>query len=263
MEGADALWLMRATGNLMLALDTSTRTVSLGLYDGHQVLYELIWSGGDYHTVELAPAVADAFRKTGLEIAALGALAVALGPGSFTGLRVGLALAKGLALARKLPLIGVPTLDYLAAAQPGPGRQAAPDRAGTQAGPYDTLAAPRLAAVLRAGRGRLAVGWYHWADAGVDLQGGWQPMAPVEVLTLPDFARKITQADRVCGELSEDDRQNLSRLAPATQLASPAAGLRRPGYLAELAWKRWKAGQVDSPAGLSPIYLHYNDPIPA
>lgn len=268
---------MRATGNLILALDTSTRTVGLGLYDGHQVLYESIWSGGDYHTVELAPAVADAFRKTGLEISALGALAVALGPGSFTGLRVGLALAKGLALARKLPLVGVPTLDYLAAAQPGPGRAGAVKdgvaqaaEAGQLAFAELTWAAPRLAAVLRAGRSRLAVGWYHWIEEGanlpanlpITLQAGWHPMAPVEVLTLPDLAQKITSVDRVCGELSEEDRQTLLRLAPAAQLASPAAGLRRPGYLAELAWKRWKAGQVDAPAGLAPIYLHYNDPIP-
>lgn len=227
---------MGASGGLILALDTSTRTVGLALYDGVQVLSEAVWTSHDYHTVELAPAIAEAFHKTGLESGALGALAVALGPGSFTGLRVGLALAKGLALARHLPIVGIPTLDILAAAQP-------------------RLDLP-LAAALRAGRGRLAVSWYHNGESG------WQPIRPVEVLTLPDLAKKAQTPTLVCGELSEEDRQELLRAAPQVILASPAASLRRPGYLAELGWKRWKAGQVDEPAGLAPIYLHYNDPIP-
>ncbi len=227
---------MGASGGLILALDTSTRTVGLALYDGASVLSEAAWTSQDYHTVELAPAIAEAFHKTGLEPGGLGALAVALGPGSFTGLRVGLALAKGLALARRLPIVGVPTLDILAAAQP-------------------LLDLP-LAATLRAGRGRLAVGWYRRGAAG------WQSDQPVEVLTLPDLVKKIQLPTLVCGELSDEERQGLQRAAPQVILASPAASLRRPGYLAELGWKRWKAGQVDEPAGLAPIYLHYNDPIP-
>lgn len=233
---------MRMSGSLILALDTSTRTVGLALYDGVQVLSEAAWTSNDYHTVELAPAIAEAFQKTGLEAGALGALAVALGPGSFTGLRVGLALAKGLALARKLPIVGIPTLDILAAAQPLPRSQSA--------------APMQLAAVLRAGRGRLAVGWYR------EKEQCWQPAQPVEVLTLADLVKKIQSPTLVSGELSDEERQGLLRDAPQAVLATPAGSLRHPAYLAELAWKRWKAGQVDAPAGLAPIYLHYNDPIP-
>ncbi len=231
---------MRANGNVMLAMDTSTRTVGLALYDGAQTLSEAAWSSNDYHTVELAPAAAEALVKTGRTVEDLVALAVALGPGSFTGLRVGLALAKGLAVARKLPIVGVPTLDFLAAAQPPPSGDVV-----------------RMAAVLRAGRGRLAVAWF---QPGA---GGWQPAQPVEVLTLPDLAKKITAPVWVCGELDAAERTLLPTLAPQVALASPAACLRRPAYLAELAWARWKRGEVDDPAGLSPIYLHYNDPIPA
>jgi tRNA threonylcarbamoyladenosine biosynthesis protein TsaB len=227
---------MAATGSIILAMDTSTRAVGLALYDGAQVLSEAVWTSNDYHTVELAPAIAEAFQKTGLDAGALGALAVALGPGSFTGLRVGLALAKGLAMARQLPMVGIPTLDILAAAQP---RQALP-----------------LAAVLRAGRGRLAVGWYQL------VEDAWQSSQPVEVLSLPDLAKKVQTATLVCGELSQEERQGLQQSAPQALLATPAASLRRPAYLAELGWKRWKAGQIDPPAGLAPIYLHYNDPIP-
>ncbi len=228
---------MRSSATCLLALDTSTRAVGLALYDGTQVLSEATWTSQDYHTVELAPAVWDAFQKTGIEIDHLGAVGVATGPGSFTGLRVGLALAKGLALARHLPLVGIPTLDALAAAQP--------------------VIRPDMAAVLRAGRGRLAVGWYK-ASGQV-----WQVAGKVEVLTPEGLAQKITSPTLVCGELSEEERGLLKHSRPHIHLASPAGSLRRPAFLAEIAWQRWKDGQIDEPATLAPIYLHYNDPIPA
>ena len=74
--------------------------------------------------------------------------------------------------------------------------------------------------------------------------------------------QQIETPTLVCGELSAEERQVLARRRKSIQLATPAQSVRRPSYLAELAWKRWKAGQVDPPAELSPIYLHYNDPIP-
>jgi tRNA threonylcarbamoyladenosine biosynthesis protein TsaB len=227
---------MRSASSILLAVDTSTRLVGLALYDGVQVLSESSWSSMDYHTVELAPAVAEALSKANIHAEALGALAVALGPGSFTGLRIGMALAKGLALVRHIPMIGIPTLDILAAAQP--------------------VHPTRMAAVLRAGRGRLAVGWYEAQDSA------WKLVKEVEVCTPEELVQRIDGPTFVCGELSEAEREFLGHHHPHLRLASPAQSLRRPGFLAELAWKRWKAGATDDPASLSPIYLHYNDPIP-
>jgi tRNA threonylcarbamoyladenosine biosynthesis protein TsaB len=228
---------MRGTPPVILALDTSTRTVGLALYDGSQVLYETAWTSQDYHTVELAPAVAEAFERTGLKMNALAAVAAATGPGSFTGLRVGLALAKGLVIARRLALVGVPTLDALAAAQP-----VQPDL-------------PLLTA-LRAGRGRLAVCSYH---AGPD---GWQSDGVIEVVTLDGLAEKIPTPACIAGELSDEERRWLKEHKPEARVASPAQSHRRPSFLAELGWNRWQAGKTDDPAGLAPIYIHYNDPIP-
>ena len=110
--------MTRGMDPILLGLDTSTRSVGLALYDGTQVLSEAVWTSHDHHTVELAPAVGDMLSRAGLEPSHLSAVAAATGPGSFTGLRIGLALAKGLALARRLPLVGIPSLDVLAAAQP-------------------------------------------------------------------------------------------------------------------------------------------------
>ena len=234
--GKQATGTRISSGSSLLAIDTSTRTVGLAIHNGHQVSGEFSWTSLDYHTVELAPAVTDLLAKTRLKPAQLGALAVALGPGSFTGLRIGLALAKGLALAQDIPLIGIPTLDILAAGQP-------------------ILSIP-LVAVLQAGRGRLAVAWYQVTE------DEWKPTTQVEILTPQELSERIQSPTWVCGEFTEEERRLLSRKRKNVQLASPALSLRRPAFLAELAFKRWQAGQVDDPASLAPIYLHYNDPIP-
>jgi tRNA threonylcarbamoyladenosine biosynthesis protein TsaB len=211
--------------------------MGLALYDGVRVVGEAVWASRDHHTVELAPAVDETLKRASLTVADLTALAVAAGPGSFTGLRIGLALAKGLALSRRLPLIGVPTLDALAAAQP--------------------LSDLPMAAILQAGRGRLGVGWYHV------VEGAWKSDAEVAVLDATLLARRIQQPTLVCGELTEEERHVLGRKYKNVILASPAQSLRRPSFLAELAWKRWQAGQTDDPTTLAPIYLHIGEPIPA
>ncbi len=223
---------------MLLAIDTSTAQTGLALYDGVQVVAEWVWVTRLNHTRELAPALASLLERVGAGVDSLQALGVAIGPGSFTSLRVGLAFAKGLALGRGLPLVGVPTLDVVAAAVPLPP-------AGAEAG-----SPPRLAAVLQAGRGRLALVWYRAAAAG------WQAEGPAQVTTAEELAARIRRPTLVCGELTAEDVRLLRRRFKNVSLASPAQCVRRPALLAELAWRRWQAGQVDSPASLAPIYLH-------
>ena len=162
------------------------------------------------------------------------ALGVALGPGSFTSLRVGLSLVKGLALARHLPLIGIPTLDILAAAQPASKLP--------------------LAVAIQAGRGRLAVGWYK------SSKNGWQATGPARVVTVEALMDEVKSPFIVCGEFTAEERQKLAKKAEI-HLASPAQSVRRPAVLAELAWARWQTGEVDDEASLAPIYLHVAEPI--
>ncbi len=103
---------------MLLAIDTATHATGVCLADRAQVLAEHVWHSGRYHTVELAPEVAVLLQRNQVALTDLEAVAVASGPGSYTGLRIGMALAKGIALALRIPLIGVPTLDILAAGQP-------------------------------------------------------------------------------------------------------------------------------------------------
>lgn len=215
---------------MILAIDTSTAQLGLALYDGATVAAELTWTSRQRHTVELAPALSGLLSRIGFTMGDLSALGVAIGPGSFTSLRVGLAFVKGLALARHLPVIGVPTLDVVAASVP------------VQAVP--------LAAVIQAGRGRIAVGWYKASE------NGWQAEGPVRTTNADELAELIHHPTLIVGELNADERQRLARKRRNIQLASAAQSVRRPALLAELAWVRWQAGQVDDAASLAPIYLH-------
>ena len=222
---------------MLLAVDTSTLWIGLALYDGKCVVSEETWLSQNHHSVELAPALSSLLERSGVAGHDLSALAIALGPGSFTSLRIGLAFIKGLALALHLPVVGVPSLDILAEAQP--------------------VREQPLAVILQAGRGRLAVGWYR------SQAGRWLSSGEPEMTTAEELAQSIRKPTLVCGELSNDERLLLARKHKNVILASPAQSLRRPGFLAEIAWKRWQAGQVDEPVALAPLYLHVAEPIPA
>lgn len=219
---------------MLLAVDTSTAQVGLALYDGSQVISEYAWRSSQRHTVELAPAISELLARCGLTIEDIHALGVALGPGSFTSLRVGLSLVKGLALSRHLPLIGVPTLDILATAQP--------------------VSKLPLAVLIQAGRGRYALSWYK------SSRKEWQAAGSARVVTIDALLNEIKDSSIVCGELTSKDRHKIEENAHV-HLASPAQSVRRPAILAELAWARWQAGEVDDEASLAPIYLHTAEPI--
>ncbi|MBI1794406.1 MAG: tRNA (adenosine(37)-N6)-threonylcarbamoyltransferase complex dimerization subunit type 1 TsaB [Chloroflexi bacterium] len=222
---------------MLLAVDTSTAQVGLALFNDAQVAAEMIWHSHQHHTVELAPALAELLKRTGIALNDVQALGVAIGPGSFTSLRVGLSFIKGLALARRLPIVGIPTLDILAAVQPASKLP--------------------LAAVLEAGRGRIALGWYKFE------KHVWQADGDPQVTTVDALADSIDKPTLVAGELSGEERQRLARKKVNVQLAAPSSCVRRPAVLAELAFARWQAGKVNEPASLAPIYLHLAGPIQA
>jgi tRNA threonylcarbamoyladenosine biosynthesis protein TsaB len=150
---------------MLLAIDTSTRWAGLALYDGAHVVSESVWQSQSQHTVEVAPAIDALLAKSGVKPADLRVVAAALGPGSFTSLRIGLGLAKGLALSLGIPIVGIPTLDFLAVSQP--------------------VRDLPMAAVLQAGRDRLAVGWYR-VEAGT-----WTSYGELQVMHIEELAAQI------------------------------------------------------------------------
>lgn len=226
---------------MLLAVDTSTAQIGLGLFDGVQVVAESIWYSRQHHTTELAPAVAELLRRADSSMRDVQAIGVAIGPGSFTALRVGMALVKGLALSRKLPLVGIRTLQILAAGQPATKLP--------------------LIAVLQAGRGRIAAERFRHTEDQASGEMAWKSQGEAEITTADALADSIEKPTLVAGELTAGERQRLARKKVNVLLAPPPLCVRRPSILAQLAWARWQSGRLDEPESLAPVYLQLPQPL--
>lgn len=230
---------------MLLAIDTATRFISLALYDGIEILAESTWQSLNQHTEQLAPAVYQMMDRGEYEMSDLHALAVSTGPGSYTGLRIGIALAKGFATALKLPLIGVSTLDTLAASQPN----------------YQTGGG--LVVAVQAGRGRVIVRSYRWQ------KGRWTSRTEPRIVRWESLSEHIDGPAFVTGEI---DAEGMAALHEAQANGVPlnvvpaASRMRRAGYLAQIAWDRLQAS--GSPAEefhaskLVPVYLQSEESQP-
>jgi len=104
---------------VFLGIETSGPATGVALVTAERLLYEKVSDGGARHNEQLLPLIQEAAAKSSVAITSLAGIGVAIGPGMFTALRVGLSVAKGLALAHGLPVKGVNTLWALAATAAG------------------------------------------------------------------------------------------------------------------------------------------------
>jgi tRNA threonylcarbamoyladenosine biosynthesis protein TsaB len=217
----------------ILAIDTATELASVALYDAERgPRAESTWYTSMNHTVELMPAVVQILERQGMTAEQLDGLAVALGPGSFTGLRIGLSVAKGLCLSLDAPIAGIPTLDTVAYAHYG---QDLP-----------------ICAILQAGRGRICVAFYE------NHEREWQRTSDYHLATLDELDDQVRVRTLFCGEIDISLKAALeAQLGERIVVASPASSLRRAAYLAELGWQRLRTSKGDDLASLEPLYLHY------
>jgi len=214
---------------MLLAIDTATTITGLALCDGGELLAECAWASGRHHSAQLLPQLDLLLRHVGAGRAALRAVAVALGPGSWSGLRVGLSVAKGLALAGDLPIFGVSTLEALAYQQ---------QRSGLPIYP-----------LIRLGRDRFASAEFAFGD-------GVERRSPDRNLGLDELCAEVRDRALFCGDLDDHVREQIyAALGERALFPSPAATLRRPGFLAELAWLRLQSGESDDIVALEPVYL--------
>ena len=216
--------------DMILALDTATRWTGLALHDGKRVVAEQGWSSKFTQTVELTPAVDRLLVTAEVEVADLRAIAVAIGPGSYTSLRVGLAVAKGLSMAHQIPLIGVPTLEIISAA------------IGLRTG--------SLIVVVEAGRKRVIAGTYRWQE-----KKGWQASERPIVETWETLLFHLETSTTFAGEISPEAAKLIRASKKPFYMVPAAASVRRAGYLAEIGWQRVRQGLVDDAASLAPTYL--------
>ena len=210
---------------VMLAIDTCTSRSSIALRDAFTLRAECTWESDRHHTAAVSAQIRKLMQTCSIEPAQIGAVAVAIGPGSFTGVRCGLAIAKGMAVARNLPLIGVSAFEVVAAAQPN------------HHAPVYTL--------VEIGRGRVAICRYEWQ--GDTLRAA----APWNIQKWQEFASAVEPPAWVCGDLAPA----LASLLEGRAIIAPAQfNLRRAGMLAELAYTRWLNAETDDPQALIPIY---------
>ncbi len=207
----------------VLALDTSTLAGSVALVEGDRTVAESLLDIRLTHSERLMPAVDQLLREAGWRPGDLEGVAVATGPGSFTGLRIGVSAAKGLALALSIPVAVVPTLDAMAAALP--------------------FAEWPVCPVLVARRDEVYVSLYRWD--GTAMRREW------DYLALPPHAVGERLQERVIltGEGAPRITSPFAVLAPRWRW-SPSAAI-----VGHLGAQRLRAGESVGAAELVPLYV--------
>ena len=230
---------------LILAIDTATRRTGIALGTAEQLLAARSWVSTQRQTTELASAIETLFTTAGQTIDQLSGIVVAIGPGSYTGLRIALGVAKGIALIHRTPLVAIQTHDIVAA---GLGHY-----------PYPLLVS------IEAGRKRVLVARYAWQTAS-EIDGeeaGWTRSGAIENFSWSELRDSLTGPVVIAGEISAEGRQVLTWFKPdgtaPLTLLDDEAGIRQPGVLLQLGRQKLAAGETEDPQTLTPIYLRNPD----
>ena len=213
----------------LLALETATLAGGAALLDDGRLVGESRLNIALTHSERLMAVVDRLLQDCAWDVADLDALAVSIGPGSFTGLRVGAATAKGLALALEIPVAPVPTLDALAATLP--------------------FADAPVCAILAARRDEVYCSLYRWT--GVVMERQWDYLAlPPEAAAARLDAPVIVLGDGVAA-----CRLYLARLGPGLREAEPVHSLPSPAVVGALGHAILAAGGGIPAERLTPLYL--------
>ena len=215
---------------MLLALDTSTRIAGVALFHEGALLDECTWRSELNHTTELGPVVAAMLARQSVVARGLDAIAVAIGPGSFNGLRVGVSMAKGMSQALGIPVVGIDTLELLAYQQRH----------------FRGLIRP----ILGAGRAQVATAQFR------SFRGKWRCTEDDHLSTMEEIIAGTSRRTLFCGEISAASASQLAlALGGHAVLAGEVASWRRAGFLAQLANERLQAGHADQADTLEPVYL--------
>lgn len=215
----------------ILALDTSSRVSSIAIIDEDKVIAEYLLDVGGSHSQKLLYLLDQVLRDSELTIKKIDGFAVAVGPGSFTALRVGIATAKGLAIGAKKPLYGIPTLDALASSVYGTG-----------------LICPILDA--KGGWVYGAIYQYHQPDFQL------RKVATEFLLPLKELFKKTRTPTVFLGNAVLIHRDLIKKeLGMDAFFAPQEFSLVRAANVATLALIKLKAGEVPELSEIKPIYL--------
>lgn len=212
-----------------LSIDTSTDWGGIAISRDGGLLAEITWKPGRNHTVELYPNINRLMETAGINAKSLSAVFVAIGPGSFNGLRAGISAAKGLSFSLDIPIKGISTLEI-------------------EAFPFAFSNMP-ICPIHDAGRGEIAVALYR-------QEGNWQCLAVEHLTTISALPDEIKENTIFCGEIPEGSIQTIeSLLGKKAIIPSAGSRIRRPSILAALGWHYLQLQGSDNLSTLQPIYL--------
>lgn len=219
----------------VLGIDTATWTSSVGIIDGRETLAErTLANEHGSHATTLLPMVESALHAARLRLSDLQLLAVSIGPGSFTGLRIGLSTVKGFSLAAGLPIVGVPTLEAFAHA------------AGRRSG----LVCP----VLDARKKEVYGAVFRWNGEMLEH------VCEATVLRPQDFAQRLTVPCTLIGDgVDEYESTWRAHLGDAADLVPFRDCSPRGTSVAALGLRIMQARGAADPAQLVPIYLRKSE----
>ncbi|MEX1008922.1 MAG: tRNA (adenosine(37)-N6)-threonylcarbamoyltransferase complex dimerization subunit type 1 TsaB [Acidimicrobiia bacterium] len=218
-----------------MGIDTATTRVSVAIADGGEVLGVVSLAGGRRHAEQLAPAIRYLCDELDVSLGQLAAIAVDLGPGLFTGLRVGVTTAKVMAQALRVPVVGIPSLDLVA---------------------YPLRHANRLVvAVLDARRREVFSASYRPVPGGLQRVSDYEVRAPAELVAELESGTDelLLAGDGVAAYRDEFASLDRAELVGGSH-ASPSAAA-----LVELATARVEREDFQLPRDLRPLYLRTSD----
>jgi len=194
------------------------------------MLAEYSWVSRQNHSVELLPAVEHLLKTTGTALQDVECIILAIGPGGFSALRVGMSTAKGLGISLGIPLVALNTLDI-------------------EAYPFRGLGLP-VCSILDMGRGEIAMALY----AGG--KGSWSKMGDEEIITPDELCSRVLDPTLFCGEgVSLYGAVLEDALGAKALVAEQSLPTRRPGTLAQMGYQRFQQGERDDIYSLEPQYL--------
>ncbi len=218
---------------LVLGVDSTTQVAGVSIVDDRQLVAESFFNTRKNHSQRLLPMIVDLIAGAGLELADLDGLAVAIGPGSFTGLRIGLATVKGLAHAAQKPLVGIPTLDGLA---------------------WNAWEVPGLVCpVLDARRQEVYTALYRWQEGKLCRLTPYQAVEPA---SLVESLQSYTAPVYFLGDAVASYREIWQRMGNRARYLPRVSNWPRASQIARLGWKRLQCGEGDDLIRLKPFYLH-------
>ena len=219
---------------LILTIDSSTKVGSVSLISDEKLIAENLLNLQLNHSPRLMPAVVDVLEKSGYTKDDLDGIGIAIGPGSFTGTRIGVAAAKSLAQSLELPIVGVSTLEVLAA--------------GLK---YVT---GYICPMIDARRQRVYSALYQGAGSGNEFTA----QTTESLLEIDDLLAELAEVEAeiyFVGQIVSEYKEQIEAKIDKPRFIEDSFNLPRAGALGDLALSRLQAGQNDDLYALKPNYL--------